>query len=401
MFLNSNKYIVYHNLINGNINDKIQARSGGVCMDFLVSAGKMKSSDSREIFATAFELLNIAEGSKRSYEKIVQNNSSETNLAKHLIYLYYEYFETNYESMIYNFKKKYIENEARVEYNNENLKDELIGLGYMYDYIQNYKPSEGEFNIFIEIMKLHSLLYKASDDRLRKEREEQREEYKRELEDAKKNKDLKEYRRINDLLKSFSDTNQSFGGTLRKDDVELKGIDYHPPSAKDAMIFLNSFITPAKIVEYHNILSSSDIFGYIEYCVKIYVDIIKNQPFANGNKRASRALLNLMFKNKNIPPVYIVKNERKPYKDALIKAIEKGDYTDIINFYYFKICDSIYELDILPYINSNKMNKQSTEQAKRIISYRKRINEVAEKEKDGVEEPDDSDMKFYDFHRKN
>ena len=90
-------------------------------MDFLVSAGKMKSSDSREIFATAFELLNIAEGSKRSYEKIVQNNSSETNLAKHLIYLYYEFFETNYESMIYNFKKKYIENEARVEYNNENF----------------------------------------------------------------------------------------------------------------------------------------------------------------------------------------------------------------------------------------------------------------------------------------
>ena len=369
-------------------------------MDTLITETKtkQKSSNSREIFATAFQLLDIAEGNKRNYEKIVQKNSSQTNLAKQLIRLYYESFETNYESMIYNFKKKYIENEARVEYNNEDLKDELKGLGYMYDYIQNYNPSSEEFNLFIEIMKLHSLLYKPTDEKFKKDIEDQREEYKRQIEEAKKNKDLANYKKYTKLLKDFSDTNQSFGGSLRKDEVDLKGIDFHVPSPKEAMIFINNFLNPEKKVEYQNILASEDIFGYIEYCVKVYAQIIRYQPFANGNKRTARALLNLMFKNKNIPPVYIVRNERKPYKDALMKAVVEEDYSDIINFYYFKICDSIYELDILPYINS-KENDSSVSQ--RVVATRDRINQLLGKEIIDEEPGDypDDDIKIY--HMKN
>ena len=367
-------------------------------MDFLTQTLQRKEIlDNKELFAMSFQLLEIAESNgKRSYEKIVQKNSSQTNLAKQLISMYYACFETNYESMIYNFKKKYIENEAKVEYNEEDKQLELIGLGYMYDYIQDWKPAENEFNIFMDGMKLHKLLYKAFDDQFKEEKDKQREEYERELAEAKKNRDLKEYKRVSALLKSFSDSSASFGGTLRNSDVDLKGVDYHVPSAKDSMIFFNSFLSIEKKVEYQNALASTDIFSYIEYCVKTYVDIIKYQPFNNGNKRTARALLNMMFKNKNIPPVYIVKNERKPYKDALLKAIVEGDYIDIINFYYFKICDSIYELDLLPYIES----KKSTSTKNKIVGYRHRYNEVADKEKDYVEEVDDSDVKLYEINRK-
>jgi hypothetical protein len=90
-----------------------------------------------------------------------------------------------------------------------------------------------------------------------------------------------------------------------------------------------------------------------------------------------------MFKNRNIPPVYILKKERTVYKDALIKAIKDEDYTDIINFYYFKICDSIYELDIKQYID----NKPGS------IDYKKTI----EKSKEII---DDSDIKVYTISRK-
>ena len=336
----------------------------------------------KDLFAMSFQLLQIAEtGGKKNYEKIVEKNSEKTNLAKKLIDLYYAGEEANYESMLYNFRKKYIENEAKVEYNDEDQKLEYIGLGYMYDYIQQYDTTVTDFNIFIEGMKLHKLLYKAFDDQHKEDRDRQFAQYHEELAQAKKNKDLAEYKRIGALIKGFSEASGSFGGSLRTNEVDLKGVDYHVPTAREAMDFFNSFLNIEKRVEYQNLLSSVNIFGYIEYCVKVAVDIIKYQPFGNGNKRTARALLNLMFKNKNIPPVYITTRERKPYKDALLKAIVEGDYNDIINFYYFKICDSIYELDILPYINSKNEPKPIIEEVPDVPG-------------------DDSDMKFYHVGKK-
>ena len=354
----------------------------------------------KELFYISFQLLQIAEtGGKRNYEKIVEKNPEQINLAKRLIDLYYSGDVVNYESMLYNFKRKYINNEAKVEYNDEDKQLEYKGIGYMYDYIQDYKTNENDLNIFIEGLKLHKLLYKAFDDKTKDDREATRAQYVQELDEAKKNKDLKEYKRVSTLLKSFTDTNTSFGGTLRTDDVDLQGVEYHVPTAREASEFFNSFVNIEKRVEYSNILASSNIFGYIEYCVKTCVDIIKYQPFNNGNKRTARALLNLLFKNKNIPPVYITRYERKPYKDALLKAIVDNDYEDIINFYYFKICDSIYELDIVPYItNRNKEEKTYT-----IAGSKPRINEVYLREH-GAEsiddEPDDSDVKIYSIGTK-
>lgn len=304
---------------------------------------------SRDVFALTFRLFKATEKSQASI-----GNVDKHSLAKQLIELYYNSFETNYESMIYNFRKKYIENEARVEYNDEDNEQELIGLGLMYDYIQEYKPNEKEFNIFLEAFNLHKLLYKPLDDLRKEERERDRAELVRQLADAKARRDVVEYKRINDLLKAFGELSKSFGGNLRTEQPELKGVDIQVPTAREASDFMNGFLNPEKRTEYQNMLSNNDLFAYIDYCVRLTVDMIKYQPFSNGNKRTSRALLNLMFKNRNIPPVYVCLNERVAYKDALIKAMKTGDYTDIINFYYHKICDSIYELDVQPFIESKK-----------------------------------------------
>lgn len=320
-----------------------------------------KDVDYREIFTLTFELLKTAEESPNLYFDMAQNKS-----AQQLIILYYKYFKTNYETMIYNFKKKYIENEAKVEYNDEDKKLELKGISYMYDYIQNFKANDKDFDIFVEGLKLHQLLYKAFDDKFNSDQESIKQDLENQIEKAKKEKNLQEYKRLLEIRRRGS-TPKKFGGNLRDHEVDLKDVDYHVPTCKEAKAFFNEFIKPEKKIEYQNILSSTDILKYIEYCVKISVDIIKNQPFSNGNKRTSRALLNLMFKNKNIPPVYITFKERNAYKNALIKAMTNNDYTDITNFYYFKICDSIYELDIKGEIKNEK------------------------------EITDDSDMKFYNF----
>ena len=331
---------------------------------------KKETNDSKEIFALAFEFLKTAENQKSLYYDIANKK-----LVQQLIELYYKTIKVDYETMSYNFRKKYIENEAKVEYNDEDLQIEYLGIGYMYDYIQNYN-TEKSFDLFVEGLNLHQLLYKAYDEKFNSDQEKIHEEYLRQLEEAKKNKDVAEWKRINAILRKESGTSKRFGGNLRDQEVDLKNVDYHVPSAKDAKAFFNEFMKPEKKIEYYNMLSSTSILAYIEYCVKISVDIIKNQPFNNGNKRTSRALLNLMFKNKNIPPVYILNHERKAYKDALLKAITEGDYKDITNFYCFKICDSIYELDIKPYLNRKNQS-----------------NDIIESPSNMVD--DDSDMKFY------
>ena len=49
---------------------------------------------------------------------------------------------------------------------------------------------------------------------------------------------------------------------------------------------------------------------------------------------------------RNIPPIFIKENEREAYLNALNKAVMYKDYKDLDQFYYFKICDSIYEFDV-------------------------------------------------------
>ena len=126
-----------------------------------------------------------------------------------------------------------------------------------------------------------------------------------------------------------------------------------PP--KDAIKFFQKFLGDSdKIMKE---LGDKDIFEYINDCVKITTELIKAQPFSDGNKRTFRALLNLLFKSRGLPPVYIEVNEREEYKDALLKAMINNDYSSLNKFYYYKVCDSIYELDIEPTIKKEKTIK--------------------------------------------
>ena len=52
-----------------------------------------------------------------------------------------------------------------------------------------------------------------------------------------------------------------------------------------------------------------------------------------------------MFKQVNLPPVYVQHKEKEEYIKAMDSAVRLGDYSSIQGFYYYKICDSIVELD--------------------------------------------------------
>lgn len=78
--------------------------------------------------------------------------------------------------------------------------------------------------------------------------------------------------------------------------------------------------------------------------------------FADGNGRTIRGFINKLLEDVNLPPIYIKATERTEYHKAMNLANNEGDYSDIKNFYRYKICDSIIELDINDTVR--KYNKQ-------------------------------------------
>ncbi len=107
--------------------------------------------------------------------------------------------------------------------------------------------------------------------------------------------------------------------------------------------YFNGFITSTNPLMAQ--LDEKNVFEYIEECIIIITNLIKAQPFTDGNKRTFRALLNLMLKRKNLPPVTIQADKKDKYKELLLEAM-KGNYEGLVSFYFYEICNSIVDLDI-------------------------------------------------------
>lgn len=247
----------------------------------------------RDLIVLIFEGYLKRKSEHRLYQK-------DSTIPEHIISIYYQSKEEpQFNTIYYNFKRNYLYNESRID---ETItEEERKGLSKVYDYIRDYDFSKQKFDIFVEAMKIHMLLYSEC-------------------------------------------PHPEFGGQLRNDSVILNNEIIEVPSADEAKRYFQSFI--GKTLPEVDFNNSVSIFDYINSCIYITTELIKAQPFNDGNKRTFRALLNLMFKQYNLPPVYVKTKERTEYKDALMKAMKKKDYTSLNQFYYYKICDSIYDLDI-------------------------------------------------------
>ena len=240
----------------------------------------------------------------------INNIPNNENIAKNLIKMYYtaNHEQSNFDNILDSFKKKHIIQESQVE--NVHKKEERVGLSLLYDFLTQEEINKFSKNLITLILKMHNILFSATPH------------------------------------------GQNYGGSFRTYQVYLpgSGIDIPEP---DRIIEELLKICPLYNEIYNEglKLSNSDkkekeILSYIHKCLELKAKLIEIHPFENGNGRVTRTLVNYLFKLPNIPPIYVKKSEKAIYQAAMNKAIVKNDFSAIDNYYFNKICDSIYELDI-------------------------------------------------------
>lgn len=249
--------------------------------------------------------------------------SEESDVPRILITDYYSDKITRIDPSIINqgFVERYIRNESAME--NVHDPSEIKGLEVMYEDMTNMKFNE--FEMF-SIMQLHRDLYSKC-------------------------------------------PHPECAGIIRNQDVFLpgSGVDLCNYSCCfDRLLELEDVVNELKkfavyLKETNDYIDkpydykNSNIFLYIERCVKLKCDLIKVHPFNDGNGRTIRCFINKLFEEAGIPPVYIKVEEKVEYTRAMQEALTEGQFKDIINFYLYKICDSIIELDINKRVRQEKL----------------------------------------------
>lgn len=191
-----------------------------------------------------------------------------------------------------------------------------------------------------------------------------------------------------------------FGGNIRNGDAHLDGVpvDLTPASyIRYEMKMLDYDLK--EILDMQNEVKNnpSFLFSYIDKCIMLKCRLIKVHPFSDGNGRSIRAFINKLFIDVDVPPVYISSNENRTYKKAMQKALGEEDFSSIINFYYFKICDSIIELENNYHSKEKKKSSPKTimnlvkkikEQKKQLPEHYSLDEEIASMVKDYLDERD-------------
>ena len=236
-------------------------------------------------------------------ESLYRNDGAN---ATGIIQLFYNLAPDAYFNLgMQRFKRKYINNETNFEqneYTKNHTKEERDGLAEMYKFIEtfDFEKNGRNFSIYI-LMKLHQLLFSKS-------------------------------------------AHPEAGGAFRNQPAYISenAVDIYPWEFVQREI--NDRAQEYNRIADLDIRTSSDIISYIDECTIFTTNLLRVHPFVDGNGRSIRGLQNLMFKKANIPPVYVEPHEKEAYLAAIHKAQALGDYSDIKVFYYYKVCDSLFEL---------------------------------------------------------
>ena len=269
--------------------------------------------DEKGLIELLFDQYRIARNKKTVYNE-------DDHIPQNLIKMYYSSNDhSEFTDIVDAFKKKYSSQESRLE--EVHSKKEIEGLGLVYDYIRSDEWEKCP-NIYL-ILQIHRILFSKT-------------------------------------------PYPEAGGVFRTINIYLPGTgiatsNYDMIAQDISKLYLefNQLLNEGTNLGIDNKSENEEnLIRYVNKCIELKCKLIKIHPFYDGNGRTMRALVNLLFKLAGLPPIYVKYSERIPYENAMNKAINDNDYSLINKFYYYKICDSILELDINERKNNEARNKK-------------------------------------------
>ncbi len=109
------------------------------------------------------------------------------------------------------------------------------------------------------------------------------------------------------------------GGEYRKNPVSIAGMIYTPPDWVDVEPFMTRFATELR--------SRNKSKSVIQYAAEAHSAFTSIHPFADGNGRTARLIMNAILMEDGLPAVIIAHSDKARYLDALASS-NKGDISD-------------------------------------------------------------------------
>ncbi len=243
-------------------------------------------------------------------------------LVKNIIDSYSYFFDIGNNVIWYRFKNDFIYNENKIEGNNIEHEDVAEILADLRMKKQDSVYCKSEYKEIIEVAG-HASMY----------------DYMIETND-----DISGYKmlNLNKMLFQYAPYPELAGGTRTNNNfvisAKFETVDWHmvPKEIVNIDDAIKSLL---------NVKDELSVSQYIDEVIKIHHKITVVHPFADGNGRVSRVMLNWLFKIKKLPPVYLKYDRKEKYYDALKKADLDGDHTDLSEVFYREILYSMIQLN--------------------------------------------------------
>ncbi|MCD7725379.1 MAG: Fic family protein [Clostridiales bacterium] len=111
------------------------------------------------------------------------------------------------------------------------------------------------------------------------------------------------------------------GGIYRREEVTISGASHTPPAGNEMYSQIKNF--------YAELAEKNHLNG-VELAAWTHAEFVRIHPFADGNGRTSRLLMNYQLLSKGFLPVSVAKENRLDYYNALDKYAAQGELNDFM-----------------------------------------------------------------------
>lgn len=132
--------------------------------------------------------------------------------------------------------------------------------------------------------------------------------------------------------------NDEWAGRYRPTEVFIRGSEFEPPSPHKVSYLM------AKLVQW---LEGQQETHTVRIAADAHFKFVSIHPFADGNGRTARLLMNLILMLNSYPMAIIRNEDRTEYLDALNTAQTKGDLTD-----FYTLIEDAVERSLDAYLNA-------------------------------------------------